>query len=368
MACYTQCFRRLVIHTRADDQRHIQKSLRHFPSLDGIRAISILLVLLGHLDGKNFRGRPIPSFGFGDTARLGVEVFFVISGFLITSLLLSEHARTGGVSLKLFYARRALRIFPASYFFLMCMAIAWTSGMIHLRGGDFIHGITYSINYFPYVSWEAGHLWSLSDEEQFYLIWPIAFAILGPRRGYWVIGAMLLVAPLARIAAWAFVHGPYRDLAMGAMFPMVADTLATGCLLASIRPQLERQEWYLRLFNPIYSVTILLLLLELNRYMGYTLVRSWGISVRNIFIAFLIHRSVYRHEDAAGKFLNWKPVSFIGVLSYSLYLWQQPFLNKFSSAWVASFPQNLGITFLAALASYFLLERPLLKLRHRLRA
>jgi peptidoglycan/LPS O-acetylase OafA/YrhL len=101
----------------------------HLPSLDGLRAISICLVLLGHLSGTQNLGYLLP--GLGDIAHLGVVVFFVISGFLITTLLIKEHAKTGRVSLKLFYARRALRIFPASYAFLACVSALWFMGLLH---------------------------------------------------------------------------------------------------------------------------------------------------------------------------------------------------------------------------------------------
>jgi peptidoglycan/LPS O-acetylase OafA/YrhL len=110
------------------------------------------------------------------------------------------------------------------------------------------------------------------------------------------------------------------------------------------------------------------LILVINRYLGYTVVSVFGTTVINLSLAVLIHRSVYSSGDWFGRALNWRPVAFVGVLSYSLYLWQQLFLNHHSSTWANAFPQNLGFAIAAALASYFLLEKPLLKLRHRLRA
>jgi peptidoglycan/LPS O-acetylase OafA/YrhL len=150
------------------------------------------------------------------------------------------------------------------------------------------------------------------------------------------------------------------------MFPMVADSIAMGCLLANVSGWLEGKHWYLRLFRPAYSVGLLALLLVINRYMDYTVVTVFGTSVINLSLAILIHRCVYRPHDWVGRLLNWKPIVFVGALSYSLYLWQQLFLNRESSAWINSFPQNLILAIAAALASYFLLEKPLLKLRRRL--
>lgn len=335
----------------------------HMPSLDGLRAISIVLVLLGHLSGT--RGFVHLDLGIGDYAHLGVVVFFVISGFLITRLLLSEHAKKGHVSLKLFYARRCLRLFPASYAYLACVWGLWLAGIVTVTSSDLWHAATYTVNYLPGVSWMVGHLWSLSVEEQFYLLWPLAFVLLRPHRALWAAAAVIVLGPIARSAAWLFLRGtPYYDLNM---FPMVADSLAMGCLLARMRPWLETQGWYLRLFRPVYSLGLLALVLVTNRYMTYTVVSVIGSSLINLSLAVLIHRSVYASTDWVGKLLNWKPVVFVGALSYSLYLWQQPFLNRQSSAWANAFPQNLALAAAAALASYLLLEKPLLRLRHRLR-
>jgi peptidoglycan/LPS O-acetylase OafA/YrhL len=335
----------------------------HLPSLDGLRALSIALVLLGHLSGT--RGFVRLNLGIGDYAHLGVVVFFVISGFLITRLMLSEQAKDGVVSLKLFYARRALRLFPAAFAFIGCVSLLWMAGIVHLQARDIWHACTYTVNFEPARSWQIGHLWSLSVEEQFYFIWPLTFVLLGPRRAGWAGAAAVLLGPIARSGAWLFLRGtPYYNLEM---FPMVADSIAMGCLLAMAGGWLEQKRWYLRLFRPAWSVGLLALVLLTNRLMGYTVVSVFGSSVINASLAVLIHRTVYLSRDSIGRVLNWKPIAFVGLLSYSLYLWQQLFLNRNSSAWINSFPQNLGFAVAAALGSYFLLEKPLLRLRQRLR-
>ena len=334
----------------------------HLPSLDGLRAISISLVLLGHL--SRTRGFVSVDLRIGDYSHLAVVVFFVISGFLITRLMLQEHNRNGQVSLKRFYARRTLRLFPALYTYVACVCLLWMVGVLHLHARDIWHAVTYTVNFLPQRAKAIGHLWSLSNEEQFYLLWPCAFVLLGPRRSGWVAVGTILFGPVARACAWLFLRGtPYYDLPM---FPMVADSIAMGCLLANISGWLEGKHWYLRLFRPAYSVGLLALLLVINRYMDYTVVTVFGTSVINLSLAILIHRCVYRPHDWVGRLLNWKPIVFVGALSYSLYLWQQLFLNRESSAWINSFPQNLIFAIAAALASYFLLEKPLLKLRRRL--
>ena len=337
---------------------------RRLASLDGLRAISIFMVLVGHLNGT--RGFPALRLQIGDYAHLGVVIFFVISGFLITSLLMQEYEANERISLQLFYARRSLRIFPASYAYLgiVCIISAW--GVFQLQARDIWHALTYTVNFLPGRSWQIGHLWSLSVEEQFYLLWPLTFSVLGPRKSSRAAWSVVIVAICARIFnRFILIGTPYHDLEM---FPMVADSLAAGCLLARLREWLEGQGWYLRLFRPSWSILLLSVVLLLNRFEGYTVVNVFGTTIINFGIAILVHRSVYRPDSPIARVLNWKPVVFVGVLSYSLYLWQQLFLNRSSGAWFNMFPQNLLFAVGAALASYFLLEKPLFKLRHRLRA
>jgi len=332
-------------------------------SLDGLRAISIAMVMLGHLGGT--RGLRAVNLQIGDYAHLGVVVFFVISGFLITTLLMVERSVTGEVSLKLFYARRSIRIFPAAFAYLAVLAILQSAGSVHLKPGDMWHALTYTENFHRIHSWQVGHLWSLSVEEQFYLLWPFAFVALGARRSIWAPVGVVFLAIGARLFARFFLYGtPYEN---GEMFPMVADSLAMGCLLAMLRDRLESMRWYLRLFRPGWSLLLLVVALGLNRYEGYTVVAVFGTAIINLCLAVLIHRSVYCADDAVGAFLNWRPLMFVGVLSYSLYLWQQLFANRSSSAWVNAFPQNLILAICAGVASYYVIEKPLLGLRHRLR-
>ena len=150
-------------------------------SLDGLRAVSIVLVVMEHLHRTN----GFPQGGFdnfaGDYGRLGVTIFFVISGFLITTLLLREEDKAGRVSLWRFYARRALRIIPAFLMFMFAIVAAERLGWVQLNPGDLTASFTYTVNYKPDRSWDIGHLWSLSVEEQFYLLWPFTLVMLGRR-------------------------------------------------------------------------------------------------------------------------------------------------------------------------------------------
>jgi peptidoglycan/LPS O-acetylase OafA/YrhL len=134
-------------------------------SLDGMRALSISMVLLSHLQGtEGFPLGPRALGAAGDIGYLGVRVFFVISGFLITALLVSEHDRKGTISLVDFYVRRSYRILPAFLAFVAAVVIASWLGAIDLRDHDLVHALTYTMNYHYDRAWQLGHIWSLSIE------------------------------------------------------------------------------------------------------------------------------------------------------------------------------------------------------------
>ncbi|MBN1506434.1 MAG: acyltransferase [Sedimentisphaerales bacterium] len=337
----------------------------HLPSLDGLRAVSISLVLLAHLAGT--RSFPLTERLFdytGDIGNLGVRVFFVISGFLITSLLLREWELNDRVSLRNFYIRRLLRIFPASYCFTTCLLVAGWLGWIALKPWDIVAAYSYTANHHYDHSWYMGHLWSLAVEEQFYLLWPFALVLLGRRRGLWLAASMLIVAPLVRFGMHEFLHAAHG---IGRIFPSIADALATGCVLAGTRHWLDqRVRWRtfcrskLFLAVPCGVMAVCACCAGHPRVMDYA-----GQTLMNVGIAACIYRWVTFPDDRFGRVLNSRAFVCVGVLSYSLYLWQQPFLNRTGSSIVTSFPLNLLMVVLCATASYFLIERPFLRLRKR---
>lgn len=339
------------------------------PSLDGLRAISILVVVFGHLIGtRNFI--PLETWtrtGIGDLAHLGVRVFFVISGFLITSLLLQEIDRTKRVDLKAFYVRRVYRIFPAYYAYLAVIFIATGIGFINVSFSDGLYALTYTINYDADRSWYVGHTWSLSVEEQFYMIWPVAIWLAGVRRGLWGAAVMVVAAPLIRIG-WYYLLPSHVKL-IGEAFPTVADSIALGCVLAGVREWLERQPFHAWLMRTPVFFVVPLVAVAVNSQASHAKI-SWlvGETVINVAIALTVHRCILTPDGVVGRVLNSRVLTYIGVLSYSIYLWQQPFIDRSSDAFVHRFPQNIILAFAAALVSYYLIEKPFLSLRHRLSA
>ena len=334
------------------------------PSLDGLRALSIALVLLSHLLGT--RGFPLGARALGaagDVGYLGVRVFFVISGFLITGLLVAEHTRTGSISLRGFYLRRSLRIVPAFLVFIAAMALASALGAIDLHEHDVAHALTYTTNYHYERSWELGHIWSLSVEEQFYFLWPALLLFLRPRSIVPLSLAMIALAPLLRLAAWFWA--PYRDDVIMEAYPCVMDSIAAGCLLAGLRRWLDHQPVYLRFLQSptFWIVPFIILLAQLPSPVKFEYVTD--ITVMNVGIAICIDRFVRYPDTLTGRVLNWSPLVWFGTLSYSLYLWQEIFLaHREHHTWNV-WPLNLGLALVCAIGSYYLVEKPFLALRHR---
>jgi peptidoglycan/LPS O-acetylase OafA/YrhL len=239
------------------------------PSLDGLRALSIVLVIIAHFAGtahlpKSFE--PIEHLG-----NYGVRFFFVISGFLITTLLLKEYAKTKSVSLRHFYIRRCLRILPAFYVYVGSIVVLTAIGLITLYPGDLLHALTYTMNYqnIPVDipngranGWYLTHLWSLSVEEQFYLLWPLLFLLLRPRRALTLAGFVILLAPVLRAAMWRHLSPAGFDIvttAVSRQFEAVADALATGCLLAGLYNWLGASQPYQAFARSKYFALVLLI-------------------------------------------------------------------------------------------------------------
>lgn len=331
-------------------------------SLDGLRAVSILLVCFGHLAGTvNF---PEVLSVFHNVGNFGVKVFFVISGFLITLLLLQEKQRDGKINLKQFYIRRTVRLFPAFYFYILCIAIAEKLGFISLLPDDLFHAATYTMNYHNQRSWWLNHTWSLAVEEQFYLLWPGLLCLLGLIRAKNIAIAAIILIPVVRIIMWyGFDASPS---AMTRQFEAIADALATGCVLAYLHqggftlPKCCQSRLFILV--PISMILLPSALYKIDSGLFYTL----GQSYINISAAVMILRYLSVSEGLSFQVLNSKPAIWLGGMSYSLYLWQEPFLNSWVTNWYASWPTNVLITIVCACFSYYLVEKPVMRLRGRM--
>ena len=333
--------------------------------MDGLRAGSVGIVIVSHALSylPGLAGRS-PSLQLSWLGQSGVDVFFVISGFLITYLLLKEHEATGAIRLKMFYVRRFFRIFPAFYAYLAVVGILWITGLDPQNTRNFISAATYTWDYQPHAEgYLLAHTWSLSLEEQFYLLWPPCLALLGKKRSTYLALTVILLSPVSRVLT--YLLAPSFRGNEGIMLHTRLDTIMFGCAMALLWNRDRFTGLAEKLLHPtlfafsIFYITILSPCLSARfgaRYdwtIGYTL-RSFLISIVLLYV-------VRRPVSFPGRVLNLAPIRHIGIISYSLYLWQQMFTGPHSRL----FPLNLMAIGVCAELSYWLIERPAFRLRDK---
>ena len=322
------------------------------PSLDGIRAISISFVLISHISLLYWNKWPHPFLVFSNLiGPFGVAVFFIISGFLITSLLKEEQRKTKSISVGAFYRRRAVRILPAA---LVYIAIAACFSSTPVHAGQLAIVLSFATCYFytqmPVV---LMHFWSLSVEEQFYLLlpWCLKARWSLDKAACW---AAVIIAPLARYYCYR------RGLSeVSHYFPAVMDDLAVGCLFGLYREKLSKavrasQAAYLALAS--FGLSLLLTYC----FDKYPIAGVWLGGLKATAIGVAILTSV----EVGFRILNLGFVTWVGRLSYSIYLWQQFFLLQYmGGAGSKHVPLRLCAILVASILSYYLIERPMLKFK-----
>ncbi len=344
--------------------------LGHRPALDGLRGLSILLVLVGHLD--------LP-WVYTRGGIVGVHFFFALSGFLITSLLLGEWRETGSIHFRRFYARRALRLLPALLLF-----IALLTALTYLLDGPKLGGdsarsaliaFLYSTNWAilagkfpdPYLA----HTWTLSIEEQFYIVWPgvlwVALRAFGkPSRVAVVTAAIMLCCWVHRYLLIPRFTRVYYGTDTN------ADMILSGALLAllvdgGLGPKTEFGRHVLHGLGAltVLACPVLLLTMRTNGTFGFYFYRV-GMPVLELGLGFLILSLLFTPLRTLFErpWLVW-----LGKVSYSLYLWHAPVYHVAKRVWgTGPGAQAAGVvfTFLLASLSFYLLERPVLRLKRRL--
>jgi peptidoglycan/LPS O-acetylase OafA/YrhL len=349
----------------------------YIPTLDGWRAVAILGVIASHVVLYPYAPSRAGLNGVTSViARLGpngVDVFFALSGFLITLRLLEEEQARGTISLKRFYTRRVFRILPAALGFLAVVGCLGWIKAIPLSGGEWLTGLAFARNYYAPLAgmgWYTGHFWSLAIEEHFYLFWPLLLVIAGQRRARWVVPLLVLMIGLWRNIE--FHHGYLDHLLPGVPFSQRTDIRADGLLCGCLAALLLQVPAVRGLLGRILNWPVITLLAA-----GYVLAAlgllklPLVITLQAIVLALLITGTVLHPKQYFGRVLEFAPFRVIGRLSYSLYLWQQLFFNVAAQAnaplgWLQRFPFNIGILLLVATASYYFLEKPLIRVGHRL--
>ncbi len=340
----------------------------YIPSLDGLRAVSILIVFVAHAGVTNL----IPG-GFG------VTVFFFLSGYLITTLLCREHNRSGAINFKGFYLRRLVRLGPP---LLLTLLLAFILVLLGLAAGDldptvFLAQIFFVYNYFALVSPTEnavdglGILWSLAVEEHFYLIWPGLFVLIARQKiGWRHIGGLLVAILVWRCVRFAVLGSD--EWAIYLSTDTRFDSLLYGCLLALMIARGSIPDWVKRprIFYPALVVSAILLGVSFiwrdplfRSTLRYTL---QGIALMPVF-----YYAVQKSDHFMFRPLNFWVVRKVGIYSYTLYLVHLVILN---ALWRAGYPQDgvvaaafaMILSIIWAALVFHLAEKPLHGLRARL--
>jgi peptidoglycan/LPS O-acetylase OafA/YrhL len=327
-----------------------------------MRGVAVGLVLLAHVvfSLPGFREESFLTRLLGSAGVLGVNIFFALSGYLITTLLVAEKKRSGRIDLKRFYVRRTQRIFPAFYVYLATIALLGLfGGLMHVSVANFAIDALYLHNFgIGGSDWYTGHSWSLDIEEQFYLIWP-ALTLLGLVFSTRFALCCVVLEPLVRIG---FYHAsaPLRAYLPVLLFTHV-DVLMCGCAVAlavSMRPDVAAFFASTRarsLVLPAFAI-LLLSLVPSAKYRGLFDL-TIGYTLAGVLVAFILPTLVSQPQCLAARVLATPALAWFGRISYSVYLWQQLFLTPYRGALLQNFPIDLLATIAAGAASYYFIER-----------
>ena len=342
----------------------------YIPALDGMRALAFLLVFVAH----SFPYRDLPG-GFG------VTVFFFLSGYLITTLLRVEASQTSAISLRQFYLRRILRIFPPCYVTVIVVCTLARLGLIYNTEsyGSLVAAFLYFSNYWNILGWGnlpagLGVLWSLALEEHYYLLYPLLYAwfvrkSLSRSRQAFILGGLCFAVLVWRIIRAAVFHSPWANIYEGTDTRF--DAILFGCLLAILfNPRLgDSVDWLTRHARPLALAGMALLLLTFawrNPFFRDT----FRYTLQSLALAPIFFYVTANHSSRVSRLLALGPMRWVGQLSYSLYLIHHALFHHFyhyhrPSLAVAVIVLILSIAY--AQTMRWVVELPLQKARARLR-
>jgi peptidoglycan/LPS O-acetylase OafA/YrhL len=335
-----------------------QPRFGYLPQLDGFRGLCIALVLIGHtfLSSCSTLG------------GLGVMMFFVLSGFLITGLLANEEEETGTISLKDFYARRALRILPAFLVFISIISLLIKCRLVtDVPWYTVVVACVYLSNVFGRGETIA-HLWSLSLEEQFYAIWPAVFRRLR-RRGAlrFACGSVLIISSLRAASIILSTSSFYFSGRVYERPWFRFDSILVGCVISlSLLSVPKGLAVLVRHLPPIPIFLGLVSWTVLGQ--RFECCRPFYLTIQMGVTGYLLFSIVEYPTGLAAKLCCTLPLRWLGRISYSVYLWQQIFLISRVPSWgvLRQFPVNVICALVAGVISHYVVEQPFLRLKARL--
>ncbi len=338
----------------------------YLPTLDGWRAVAVGMVIASH--AVHSEGHWIGRLG-----PYGVGVFFGISGYLICSRLLEEYDRRGRIDLAGFYVRRSFRILPAAWAYILVASALAGLGVLVVDPRQFVGCLLVCRNYFPLETttgdWYTRHFWSLAVEEHFYLLFPLLLWAGGPRRALYLVPALAVA-----VAGWRALD--YRlhwltDLVPGLYPQFRTDTCMDGLLCGCWTALLVHRGWLNSSGGRVRLIGAGSLALAVAGMSGVLPMPAVALA---LLIPWALAGTSLRPATPLSRSLESATLRWVGRLSYSLYLWQELFFVKRSAnlapaiASLQSWPWNIAALLVCASASYYLLERPLMRLGHRLAA
>jgi peptidoglycan/LPS O-acetylase OafA/YrhL len=351
--------------------------MKRIAYLDGIRGLAIILVFVGHAWDSFPFIQDSKSKIFLGNAHLGVIIFFVLSGYLITTLLLREKEKKGKINLTNFYIRRALRIFPVYYLYLTIVFIGYWLGKLKISLPYIVFSGLYLTNYRHFFLSDdsssnhhmnvIGHFWTLSLEEQFYLIWPSLLVLGGIVNVKKMLPFILFLYPFIRVISY-FLFPQMRGQ-IGMMLHTMGDSIFWGCyaaLIEKFHPSIVERIVEILNKRRILIWSLLILVFLIFPVLGIIFKGAFNISIRfsleGVFLSILL-LYIINGKHTYFNFLNNSLLSYVGVLSYSIYVWHILFLR--TDTILSTFPYNVIITIIAALISYNLIEKPIMKLKDK---
>jgi peptidoglycan/LPS O-acetylase OafA/YrhL len=339
---------------------------RHFPQLDGFRGLAILLVMCGHI--LSFESTSLHIRQIGDYfSHLGVFLFFVLSGFLITGLLHRERSLKGTVDLKRFYIRRALRLGPALLAFLLGVIILRWSGLVEPFAKYEILACFLFVRNFFGKSLVTVHLWSLSLEEQFYLFWPNVYKRM--KFSNLIVPTLCITFGIAAWRGVSLTFGLVPDrIGLYYMRPYFRfDSILIGCCLALVLAKGGGFLQFARKISRVVPAGLLWIVLISWTIWGNSICNPMYLTLQMLLIVTLLAQLVLRDRGFTFQLFS-NPVSrYLGRISYSLYLWQELFLVLESPSWgvLKRFPVNVICSIAVAAVSYQFIEKPVLGLKSK---